>query len=90
MKLNMQNKKKRFAILNYHTNYIGEDVNIKGKFRPHVSGLIFQIFISYQSLNYLIFLRFAPYVFAKYHLKTAVIRTLRHQVIKEIYDNEYS
>jgi hypothetical protein len=74
----------------YHISYIGGDVGIKGKLRPHVSGLIFHIFTSYQSLNFLIFLRYTSYVFAKYNLKTAVNRNLRHQVVKEINDNDYT
>jgi len=31
-----------------------------------------------------------PLYLQKYNLNTAVIRTLRHQVIKEIYDSDYS
>jgi len=69
---------------------MGDDVDIKGNFRSHVSSLIFQNFIPFQTLNLLIFLGNTLHVVAKYHLKSAAIRTLRHQVIKVIYENDLS
>jgi len=69
---------------------MGVDVDIKGNSRPHVSSLIFQNFIPFQTLNFLIFLRYTLCVVTKYHLKTAVIGTLHHQVIKVIYENDLS
>jgi hypothetical protein len=67
---------------------MGDDVDIKGNFRSYVSSLIFQNFIPFQALNFLIFLRYTLYVVEKYHLKTDVFRTLHHQVIKVIYEND--
>lgn len=89
MKLNTQNQKK-ISDTYYHKNYMEDDVDIKGNFRSHVSSLIFQNFIPFQALNFLIFLRNTLYVVEKYHLKTDVIRALHHQVIKVIYENDLS